>query len=148
MKRNIFMLMLATLVSLLALTSCEKEPPQPKPEELIVGKWLVTAMKVNYNGTIMEFSPADRGVEQTYTFNADGTGFTTATLLEDESNTVDEHFKYEVLTNGDKLILKIIIEEQSLDIDILTLNNTTLVFYQEIVEDGLTGNSTTTFTRL
>lgn len=148
MKRNIFMLMLATLVSLLALTSCEKEPPQPKPEELIVGKWLVTAMKVNYNGTIMEFSPADRGVEQTYTFNADGTGFTTATLLEDKSNTVDEHFNYEVLTNGDELILKIIIEEQSLDIDILTLNNTTLVFYQEIVEDGLTGNSTTTFTRL
>lgn len=148
MKRNIFMLMLATLVSLLALTSCEKEPPQPKPEELIVGKWLVTTMKVNYNGTTMEFSPADRGIEQTYIFNADGTGLTTATVLEDKSNTMDEHFNYEVLTNGDKLMLRIIIEEQTLDVDILTLNNTTLVFYQEVVEDGLTGNSTTTLTRL
>ena len=73
MKRNIFTMMVAALVSLFALTSCEKDPD---PAELIVGKWTVTSMSVTVDGVTEEKTPMEEGVAATYTFKADGTGET------------------------------------------------------------------------
>lgn len=139
MKRNIFTMMMAALVSLFALTSCEKEPA-----DLIVGKWTVTAMSVSYGGISMDIDPSEAGMEATYTFNADGTGYAYEGDA-DESN--EAAFTYMVLTSGDKQILSMTIDGDTANFDILTLDDNNLVLYREENQDGQTVSMKMTFTR-
>lgn len=139
MKRNFFAMMVAAIVSLFALTSCGKEPA-----ELIVGKWTLTAMSISYDGFTMDIDPSAVGMEVTYTFNADGTGYN-ASIDEEESD--ESAFTYMVLTNGDKQILSITVEGITANYDILTLDDNNLVMSSEQTEDGQTLTTKMTFTR-
>lgn len=139
MKRNIFTMMVATLVSLFALTSCEKEPA-----ELIVGKWTVTAVSLSYGGVSMDIDPSETGMDASYTFNADGTGYA---YEADADESAEAAFTYMVLTSGDKQILSMTIEGETANFDILTLDDNNLVLYREENQDGQTVSMKMTFTR-
>lgn len=139
MKRNIFTMMVAALVSLFALTSCEKEPA-----ELIVGKWTVTAVSVSYGGISMDIDSSETGMEATYTFNADGTGYA---YEADADESAEAAFTYMVLTSGDKQILSMTIDGETANFDILTLDDNNLVIYREENQDGQTVSMKMTFTR-
>lgn len=139
MKRNIFTMMVAALVSLFALTSCEKEPA-----ELIVGKWTVTAVSLGYGGITMDIDPSETGMDASYTFNADGTGYA---YEADADWSTEAAFTYMVLTSGDKQILSMTIEGETANFDILTLDDNNLVLYREENQDGQTVSMKMTFTR-
>lgn len=139
MKRNFFTMMVAAIVSLFALTSCEKEPA-----ELIVGKWTMTEMNVSYGDVSLDIKPSDRGMDVTYTFNADGTGY--IALIDAEVNDVSA-FTYTMLSSGDKQILSITVDGATEDFDILTLDDKNLVMYSEEIEDGQTLKTKMTFIR-
>lgn len=141
MKRNIFTMMVAALVSLFALTSCEKDPD---PAELIVGKWTVTSMSMTVDGVTKEQDPAEEGIVATYTFKADGTGETTEEMGEIRKGYT---FTYSVFTSGDKQILGITFEGDTANFEILTLDENTLVFSREAVESGHTISLTTKLKR-
>ena len=142
MKRNIFTMMVAALVSLFALTSCEKDPD---PAELIVGKWTVTSVSMTVDGVTQEKTPMEEGVAATYTFKADGTGETTEEIGEIRNGYT---FTYSVFTSGDKQILDITFEGNTANFEILTLDENTLVFSREAVESGHTISLTTRLKRL
>ena len=133
-------MMVAALVSLFALTSCEKDPA-----ELIVGKWTVTSMSVTVDGVTQEKNPIEEGVDATYTFKADGTGETTEEIGEIRNGYT---FTYSVFTSGDKQILDITFEGNTANFEILTLDENTLVFSREAVESGHTISLTTRLKRL
>lgn len=139
MKRNIFTMMVAALVSLFALTSCEKEPA-----ELIVGKWTVTAVSLSYGGVSMDIDPSETGMDASYTFNADGTGYA---YEADADESAEAAFTYMVLNSGDKQILSMTIEGETANFDILTLDDNNLVLYREENQDGQTVSMKMTFTR-
>lgn len=139
MKRNIFTMTVAALVSLFVLTSCEKEPA-----ELIVGKWTVTAVSLSYGGISMDIDPSEAGMDASYTFNADGTGYAYET---DADWSTEATFTYMVLTSGDKQILSMTIEGETANFDILTLDDNNLVLYREENQDGQTVSMKMTFTR-
>lgn len=140
MKRNIFTMIMAAMVSLFALTSCEKEPA-----ELIVGTWKVVSMSINYDGMTMDMDPAEMGVDYTMTFRADGV-LTISMAAEGQSQTVNG--TYSVASNGDTKTLTMTTEGESATSTIVTLDDTTLVLDQEIVEDGITATSRMTLTRM
>ena len=140
MKRNIFTMIMAAMVSLFALTSCEKEPA-----ELIVGTWKVTAMSMSYEGMTMDMDPAEMGVDYTMTFRADGT-VTIILSAEGESETANG--TYSVASNGDTMTLITTAEGESTTSTIAQLDDTTLVIVQDIVEDGMTVSSRMTLTRV
>ncbi len=139
MKRNIFTMMVAALVSLFALTSCEKDPA-----DLIVGKWTVTSVSVTLDGVTQEKNPIEEGVAATYTFKADGTGETIEEIGENRNGYT---FTYSVFTSGDKQILGITFEGDTANFEILTLDENTLVFSREAVESGHTITLTTKLKR-
>ncbi len=139
MKRNIFTMMVAALVSLFALTSCEKDPA-----ELIVGKWTVTSVSVTVDGVTQEKTPMEEGVGATYTFKADGTGETIEEIGENRNGFT---FTYSVFTSGDKQILGITFEGDTANFEILTLDENSLVFSREAVESGHTISLTTRLKR-
>lgn len=141
MKRNIFTMIMAAMVSLFALTSCEKEPA-----ELIVGNWKVTAMSINYDGVTMDMDPAEMGVDYTMTFKADGTITVMVSVDEGEPQTING--TYSVASNGDTKTLTMTTEGESVTSTIVTLDDTTLVIDQDIVEDGITAASRMTLTRI
>ncbi|MBR3682367.1 MAG: lipocalin family protein [Tidjanibacter sp.] len=141
MKRNIFTMMVAALVSLFALTSCEKDPD---PAELIVGKWTVTSVSFTVDGVTKEQDPAESGVGATYTFKADGTGETTEEIGDEKKSYT---FTYSVFTSGDKQILGITLEGDTANFEIQTLDENTLVFFREAVESGHTITLTTKLKR-
>ena len=68
MKKSIFGLILAALVSLFALSSCE-----PEPVDMIVGTWKLTAMNISANGMSMDIDPKVAGIDYTYSFGNNGT---------------------------------------------------------------------------
>ncbi len=140
MKRNIFTMMMAAMVSLFALTSCEKEPT-----ELIVGTWKVVSMSISYEGMTMDMDPAEMGVVYTMTFKADGT-ITVMVSAEGESQTANG--TYSVASNGDTMTLTMTAEGESNTSTIARLDDTTLVLDQEIMEDGIAGSSRMTLTRM
>lgn len=127
----------AAIVSLFALTSCEKEPA-----ELIVGKWTMTTININYGGISMDFTPSEMDMVATFTFNADGTG----SLLDGE-NTEAMPFTYRMLTEGDKQLLSLTLDGETILFDVLTLSDESLVLSQEENEDGESIKTTMTFTR-
>lgn len=130
MKRNFFTMMVAAIVSLFALTSCEK-----KPTELIVGKWTVTSMNISHDGFSIDINPSEVGSNVTYTFRADGTGYNASV----DAKVVEESaFTYMMLTNGDKQILSITVEGATENYEILTLDDNNLVMFSEYTEDGQT----------
>jgi len=139
MKRNIFTMMVAALVSLFALTSCEKDPA-----ELIVGKWTVTSVSFTVDGVTQEKTPMEEGVAATYTFKADGTGETIEEIGENRNGFT---FTYSVFTSGDKQILGITVDGDTSNFEILTLDENTLVFSREAVESGHTISLTTKLKR-
>ncbi len=139
MKRNIFTMMVAALVSLFALTSCEKDPA-----DLIVGNWTVTSVSVTLDGVTQEKNPIEEGVAATYTFKADGTGETIEEIGENRNGYT---FTYSVFTSGDKQILGITFEGDTANFEILTLDENTLVFSREAVESGHTITLTTKLKR-
>ncbi|MBP3383357.1 MAG: lipocalin family protein [Tidjanibacter sp.] len=139
MKRNIFTMMVAALVSLFALTSCEKDPA-----ELIVGKWTVTSVSFTVDGVTQEKNPIEEGVGATYTFKADGTGETTEEIGDEKMSYT---FTYSVFTSGDKQILGITLEGDTVNFEIQTLDENTLVFFREAVESGHTITLTTRLKR-
>ncbi|MBQ2247324.1 MAG: lipocalin family protein [Tidjanibacter sp.] len=139
MKRNLITMMLAAIVSLFALTSCEKEPA-----DLIVGKWTMTEMSVSYDGITLNINPSEMGRTVIYTFKADGTGH--AYMYED-GESVEATFTYSLYTSGDKQMLNITSEGETLHYDILTLDDNTLVMYQEETEDAGIISGKVTFTR-
>lgn len=132
-------MMVAAIVSLFALTSCGKEPA-----ELIVGKWTMTAMSVSYGSISIDINPSEMDMDVTYTFNADGTGYNT--LVEAEVSE-ESTFTYMVLTSGDKQILSITVDGETMNYDILTLDDNTLVIYSELTEEGETLKTKMTLTR-
>ena len=132
-------MMVAAIVSLFALTSCVKEPA-----ELIVGKWTVTTMSVSYGSISIDINPSEVGMDLSYTFNADGTGYNTQIDAEVNEKTA---FTYMVLTNGDKQILSITVDGETENYEILTLDENNLVMYSEHTEDGQTLKTKITFTR-
>ncbi len=140
MKRNIFTMIMAAMVSLFALTSCEKEPT-----ELIVGTWKVVSMSMSYEGMTMDMDPAEMGVDYTMTFKADGT-ITIMVSAEGESQTANG--TYSVASNGDTMTLTMTAEGESNTSTIAQLDDTTLVIDQEIVEDGIAVSSRMTLTRM
>lgn len=127
----------AAIVSLFALTSCEKEPA-----ELIVGKWTMTTININYGGISMDFTPSEMDMVATFTFKADGTG----SLLDGE-NTEAMPFTYRMLTEGDKQLLSLTLDGETILFDVLTLSDESLVLSQEENEDGESIKTTMTFTR-
>lgn len=139
MKRNIFTMMVAALVSLFALTSCEKDPA-----ELIVGKWTVTSVSLTVDGVTQEKNPMEEGVGATYTFKADGTGESTEEIGDEKMSYT---FTYSVFTSGDKQILGITLEGYTANFEIQTLDESTLVFSREAVESGHTIKMTTRLKR-
>ncbi len=139
MKRNIFTMMVAALVSLFALTSCEKEPA-----DLIVGKWTMIEMCVSYDGITLNVNPSEMGMNVSYTFKADGTGYA---YESDADESAEATFTYMVLTSGDKQILSMTIEGDTANFDILTLDDNNLVLYREENQDGQTVSMKMTFTR-
>lgn len=128
----------AAIVSLFALTSCEKEPA-----ELIVGKWTMTTININYGGISMDFTPSEMDMVATFTFKADGTG----SLLDGE-NTEAMPFTYRMLTEGDKQLLSLTLDGETILFDVLTLSDESLVLSQEENEDGESIKTTMTFTRV
>lgn len=140
MKRNIFTMIMAAMVSLFALTSCEKEPA-----ELIVGTWKVVSMSMSYEGMTMDMDPAEMGVDYTMTFKADGT-VTIMVSAEGEPQTANG--TYSVASNGDTMTLTMTAEGESTTSTIAQLDDTTLVIVQDIVEDGMTVSSRMTLTRM
>ena len=127
----------AAIVSLFALTSCEKEPA-----ELIVGKWTMTTININYGGISMDFTPSEMDMVATFTFKADGTG----SLLDGE-NTEAMPFTYRMLTEGDKQLLSLTLDGETILFDVLTLSDESLVLSLEENEDGENIKTTMTFTR-
>ena len=127
----------AAIVSLFALTSCEKEPA-----ELIVGKWTMTTININYGGISMDFTPSEMDMVATFTFKADGTG----SLLDGE-NTEAMPFTYRMLTEGDKQLLSLTLDGETILFDVLTLSDESLVLSQEENADGESVKTTMTFTR-
>ncbi len=140
MKRNIFTMIMAAMVSLFALTSCEKEPT-----ELIVGTWKVVSMSMSYEGMTMDMDPAEMGVDYTMTFKADGT-MTIMVYVEGEPQTANG--TYSVASNGDTMTLTMTAEGESNTSTIARLDDTTLVIDQEIMEDGIAVSSRMTLTRM
>lgn len=140
MKRNIFTMIVAAMVSLFALTSCEKEPA-----ELIVGNWKVTAMSINYDGMTMDMDPAEMGVDYTMTFKADGT-ITIMVSAEGESQT--SNGTYSVASNGDTTTLTMTAEGESATSTIARLDDTTLVIDQEFMQNDIAVSSRMTLTRM
>lgn len=128
----------AAIVSLFALTSCEKEPA-----ELIVGKWTMTTININYGGISMDFTPSEMDMVATFTFKADGTG----SLLDGE-NTEAMPFTYRMLTEGDKQLLSLTLDGETILFDVLTLSDESLVLSQEENEDGESIKTTMTFARV
>ena len=128
MKRNIFTMLVAALVSLFALTSCEKEPA-----ELIVGKWTMIEMCVSYDGITLNLNPSEMGMNVSYTFKADGTGYA---YESDAYESAEATFTYMVLTSGDKQILSMTVDGETSKFDILTLDDDNLVLYNEQTEDA------------
>ena len=141
MKRNIFTMIMAAVVSLFALTSCEKEPT-----ELIVGTWKVVSMSINYEGVTMDMDPAEMGVDYTMTFKADGTITIMVSAEEGEPQTANG--TYSVASNGDTMTLTMTAEGESNTSTIARLDDTTLVIDQDFVEDGMTVSSRMTLTRM
>lgn len=139
MKRNIFTMMVAALVSLFALTSCEKEPA-----ELIVGKWTMIEMCVSYDGITLNVNPSEMGMNVSYTFKADGTGYA---YESDADESEDTTFTYMVLTSGDKQILSMTIDGETTNFDILTLDDNNLVISREENQEGQTLSMKMTFIR-
>ena len=137
MKKSIISMAVAAIVSLFALTSCEKEPA-----ELIVGKWTMTTININYGGISMDFTPSEMDMVATFTFKADGTG----SLLDGE-NTEAMPFTYRMLTEGDKQLLSLTLDGETILFDVLTLSDESLVLSQEENEDGESIKTTMTFTR-
>ena len=137
MKKSIISMAVAAIVSLIALTSCEKEPA-----ELIVGKWTMTTININYGGISMDFTPSEMDMVATFTFKADGTG----SLLDGE-NTEAMPFTYRMLTEGDKQLLSLTLDGETILFDVLTLSDESLVLSQEENEDGESIKTTMTFTR-
>lgn len=140
MKRNIFTMIMAAMVSLFALTSCEKEPT-----ELIVGTWKVVSMSVSYEGTTMDMDPAEMGVDYTMTFKADGT-ITIMVSAEGESQT--SNGTYSVASNGDTTTLTMTAEGESATSTIARLDDTTLVIDQEFMQNDIAVSSRMTLTRM
>jgi hypothetical protein len=119
MKRNIFTMMVAALVSLFALTSCEKEPV-----DLIVGSWNLSTVKISMQGVTMDVDPSELyGINPTYTFAANG--ILTMTY-EDEGELLSESYNYSVV-DGDPAQLIIISDGESMPHTIKQLDNTTLI---------------------
>ena len=141
MKRNIFTMIMAAMVSLFALTSCEKEPT-----ELIVGTWKVVSMSMSYEGVTMDMDPAEMGVDYTMTFRADGTITVMVSAEGGEPQTANG--TYSVASNGDTMTLTMTAEGESTTSTIAQLDDTTLVIDQDIVEDGMTVSSRMTLTRM
>lgn len=141
MKRNIFTMIMAAVVSLFALTSCEKEPT-----ELIVGTWKVVSMSINYEGVTMDMDPAEMGVDYTMTFKADGTITIMVSAEEGEPQTANG--TYSVASNGNTMTLTMTAEGESNTSTIARLDDTTLVIDQDFVEDGMTVSSRMTLTRM
>ena len=81
MKKSIFGLILAALVSLFALSSCE-----PEPADMLVGTWKLTAMNISANGISMDIDPKVAGIDYTYSFGNNGT----ATLVISNSQASSE----------------------------------------------------------
>lgn len=140
MKRNIFTMIMAAMVSLFALTSCEKEPT-----ELIVGTWKVVSMSISYEGTTMDMDPAEMGVDYTMTFKADGT-ITIMVSAEGESQT--SNGTYSVASNGDTMTLTMTAEGESATSTIARLDDTTLVIDQEFMQNDIAVSSRMTLTRM
>jgi hypothetical protein len=137
MKKSIISMAVAAIVSLFALTSCEKEP-----EDLIVGKWTMTTINITYGGISMDFDPSEVDMAATFTFKADGTG-----SLLDSENTEAMPFTYRMLVEGDKQLLSFTLDGETILFDVLTLSDESLVLSQEENEDGESIKTTMTFTR-
>ena len=140
MKRNIFTMIMAAMVSLFALTSCEKEPA-----ELIVGTWKVVSMSISYEGTTMDMDTAEMGVDYTMTFKADGT-LTIMISAEGESQT--SNGTYSVASNGDTKTLTMTAEGESATSTIARLDDTTLVIDQVFMQDDKVASTRMTLTRV
>lgn len=141
MKRNIFTMIMAAMVSLFALTSCEKEPT-----ELIVGTWKVVSMSMSYEGTTMDMDPAEMGVDYTMTFKADGTMTIMVSAEEREPQTANG--TYSVASNGDTMTLTMTAEGESATSTIARLDDTTLVIDQEFMQNDIAVSSRMTLTRM
>lgn len=141
MKRNIFTMIMAAMVSLFALTSCEK-----KPTELIVGTWKVVSMSISYEGTTMDMDPAEMGVDYTMTFKADGTMTIMVSAEEGEPQTANG--TYSVASNGDTMTLTMTAEGESNTSTIARLDDTTLVIDQEFMQNDIAVSSRMTLTRM
>lgn len=141
MKRNIFTMIMAAMVSLFALTSCEKEPT-----ELIVGTWKVVSMSMSYEGTTMDMDPAEMGVDYTMTFKADGTMTIMVSAEEREPQTANG--TYSVVSNGDTMTLTMTAEGESNTSTIARLDDTTLVIDQEFMQNDIAVSSRMTLTRM
>lgn len=140
MKRNIFTMIMAAMVSLFALTSCEKEPT-----ELIVGTWKVVSMSISYEGMTMDMDPAAMGMDYTMIFKADGT---ITIILSAEGESEAANGTYSVASNGDTKTLTMTADGESTTSTIVQLDDTTLVIDQEIIEDGIAVSSRMTLTRM
>jgi hypothetical protein len=103
----------------------------------------MTAININYGGISMDLNPSEVDMVATFTFKADGTG-----SLLDSENTEAMPFTYRMLTEGDKQLLSLTLDGETILFDVLTLSDESLVLSQEENEDGESIKTTMTFTRV
>lgn len=142
MKRNLFTMMIATLASLFALTSCEKEPA-----DLLVGTWNLTTINLSSGGISLDMDPAEMGAQMQFTFTSDGTCY--MAMAEDGyEETLTASYFVDVDSKTDVKTLKLTIEGETQSMTINTLESSTLVLVVTEEEDGQLMTVTMNFTRV
>lgn len=122
--------MVAALVSLFALTSCEKEPA-----DLLIGKWNLTLTKMKSESMTVEITPEQMGFAKlSYTFKADGTLFTEQISEDGTSESVTA--SYEVLEGDNKTVINMTLEGKMVSSDVLQLDSNNLVLLQKGNDEG------------
>lgn len=134
-------MMIATLVSLFTLTSCEKEPA-----DLLVGTWNLTTINISSGGMSIDMDPAEMGVQMQFTFTSDGTCY--MAMAEDGyEETLTASYFVDVDSKTDVKTLKLTVDGETEAITIDTLDRSNLVLVVTEEEDNQLMTVTMTFTR-
>lgn len=142
MKKTILTMLLATLASLFALTSCQKNE---EPADLIVGTWTLTSMNISANGVSMDIDPAQMGVEYEFIFKSDGS--MQMNIYEGEDGET-LYANYDILSNSEKMVLNIYSEGETTTTNVLQLDSSTLVLnFSEQEAEEAAMDITLTFTK-
>lgn len=127
MKRLLSIIAIAFL-SIVTMTSCEKSP-----EELLVGNWELTQMKMTAQGMTIDINPAEAGIALSMTFKADGS-YQVTSSAEGVADTETGSFVY----NQTSQTIIFTNEEESYSLTVGSLNEEELVITQ--TEEDITSS--------